>query len=96
MVSLVPVFEEILYVGVAKTVCGRLDNADDVEWLLVWLNSSCGDQVDFVWDDSLRDLEFVTGPNEIRLAWYSYQVLDSDACRQRNAVPIDGRWVGLN
>jgi len=75
---------------------GRLDNADDVEWLLAWLNSSCGDRVDFVLDETLRDQEFVTGPNEIRLASYAYQVLHGDACRRRSAVAIDGWWVGLN
>lgn len=75
---------------------GSLDNADDLEWLLAWLGSSCGEKVDFVSDGSLRELEFVTGPNEVRFSWYVYRILRSGACRLRNAVPIDGQWVGMN
>ena len=75
---------------------GRLNDPDDLEWLLAWLNSSCGEKVDFVSDDTLRELEFVTGPNEVRLSWYAYEILRSGACRVRCAQPIAGQWVGWN
>ena len=75
---------------------GSLQNHEDLEWLLAWIASRPGERVQFLADDQLDGLEFRADADGRALAWYAFEVLRSGACRVRQAVPIDGWWVGMN
>ena len=75
---------------------GSLENHEDLEWLLAWIASRPDGRVTFLQDESLGGLVFRADAEGLALAWYGFEVLRSGACRVRQAVPLDGWWVGLN
>lgn len=75
---------------------GSLENHEDLEWLLAWIASRPGERVTFRADEQLGGMEFRADEHGLALAWYAFEVLRSGACRVRQAVPLDGWWVGSN
>lgn len=75
---------------------GELSDPDDLEWLLAWIKSRAGDQMEIERDIELDGMEFRADDQGLRLSWYAFEVLKSGACRQRVEQPADQWWVGLN
>jgi hypothetical protein len=72
---------------------GRLDNADDVAWLLAWLASSCGESIEFAADPFLQGPEFETRGRELLLSPGIWRRLDGNENYRCSAGVPASWWV---
>ena len=82
--------------GGLKQMLGELSDPDDLEWLVAWIKSRAGDQMEIARDNDLDGMEFVADDHGLRLSWYGFEVLRSGVHRTTVEQPADGWWVGPN